>query len=250
MLDTRLRQTERVDDSWRLVLSSGGMLSARFIVDATGGGAVLTRRWGAHFVDSDRLVGIVRFFEGGGDDPRTLVEAFEEGWWYTAGLPNGRRITACMTDADLARRLRLGKAEQWCRALAAMPNVGPMLRGAKPCSPVVLRSSESRRLEPAAGDHWLAVGDSASRFDPLSSQGIVKALRSGIFASYAIGDLLTRHAAAALLRYRRYVGEEFARYAEARTKYYRQEQRWPASEFWRRRHVRAAADHPVGIWST
>jgi hypothetical protein len=32
-----------------------------------------------------------------------LVESFADGWWYTASLPNGRRIVACMTDADQIR---------------------------------------------------------------------------------------------------------------------------------------------------
>jgi flavin-dependent dehydrogenase len=235
LLNTRLRDARRVGDEWRLTLSTGKILSARFLVDASGGAAAFARRCGARFVDSDRLIGIARFFKGGADDPRTMVEAFEEGWWYTAGLPGGQRIAACMTDADLARRMRLKEAEQWCRTLAGMTNVGAMLRGSKPISPVVVRSTESRRLEPAAGDNWLAVGDSASRFDPLSSQGIVKALRSGIFASYAIGDLLTRNDDSGLHRYRRYVVEEFKSYSAIRAKYYREERRWPASEFWRRR---------------
>lgn len=237
ILDTRLRHATRLGEEWRVTLSTGRVLSARFIVDATGGAAAFARRCGARFVDSDRLVGIGRFFEGGADDPRTLVEAFEEGWWYTAGLPAGRRIAACMTDADVARRLRLKEADQWSRTLAAAPNVSAMLRGSKPFSPVVVRSTESRRLEPAAGKNWLAVGDSASRFDPLSSQGIVKALRSGIFASYAIGDLLTRNDDSGLDRYLRYVVDEFESYSAVRVKYYREEQRWPASEFWRRRQV-------------
>ena len=236
LLNARLREAERINGSWRLKLTNGDTLSARFTVDASGSSAVLARRIGARVVDSDRLVGIARFFEGVRGDPRTLVEAFEHGWWYTAGLPNGRRITACMTDADLARRLGLTKAQQWGVMLSAMETVGAMFLGRRACSPVIVRSSESRRLEPAAGDDWLAVGDSASRFDPLSSQGIVKALRSGIFASYAIGDLLLRGDDSGLRRYRRFVSEEFRSYAETRTRYYQQEQRWPTREFWRRRH--------------
>ena len=168
ILDTRLRDAMRVVKEWRLTLSTGRILFVRFIVDATGGAAAFARRCGARFVDSDRLIGIARFFEGGAEDPRTLVEAFDEGWWYTAGLPAGRRIAACMTDADLARRMRLKEVETWRRMLAGMFNVGAMLRGSKPCSPVVIRSTESRRLEPAAGDAWLAVGDAASRFDPMA----------------------------------------------------------------------------------
>ena len=69
------------------------------------------------------------------------------------------------------------------------------------------------------------------------ADGILKALRSGIFGSYALSDLLIRKDDSGLDRYRRYVFEEFKSYAEVRTKYYREEQRWPQSEFWRRRHA-------------
>jgi flavin-dependent dehydrogenase len=237
ILDSRVHDIERARNEWRLTVSTGSPVSARFIVDATGGAAAVARRFGARFVEADRLIGIARFFESGSNDPRTLVESFEDGWWYTAGLPDGRRIIACMTDADLARCMRLRETEEWSRRLDAMPNVGAMARRINPCSPLMVRSAASRRLEPAAGANWLAVGDSASRFDPLSSQGIVKALRSGIFGSYALSDLLTRDDDSGLDRYRRYVMEEFKSYAEIRTKYYREEQRWPQSEFWRRRHV-------------
>jgi flavin-dependent dehydrogenase len=140
-----------------------------------------------------------------------------------------------MTDADLARGMRLQDEEVWRGKVAEMPYIGAIVRESRFCGPLVVRSAASRRLEPAAGDGWLAVGDAVSRFDPLSSQGIVKALRSGIFASYAIGDLLTRGDDAGMERYRRYVVNEFESYAEVRTKYYREEQRWRGSEFWRRR---------------
>jgi len=237
LLDTRIRGAARVGDEWRLTLSTGRTVSARFIVDATGGAAILARRCGARFVESDSLVGIAGFFERANGDPRTIVEAFEDGWWYTAGLPDGRGFVGCMTDADLARRLKLRDAKEWLRRLDITMHVGAIARQNSLCNSIMIRSASSRRLEPAAGDHWLAAGDSASRFDPLSSQGIAKALRCGVFASYAIGDLLTRGDESGLARYRRYVLEEFKSYAEVRTKYYRQEQRWPASEFWRRRHV-------------
>jgi flavin-dependent dehydrogenase len=229
-----------LDNHWRLTLSPGPELSARFIVDATGGTAALARRFGAQFIETDSLVGIAGFFEAvdgsEGDDPRTLVEAFEDGWWYTAKLPDGRRLTACMTDADLARSKRLHEAKEWCAKLAALPKLGSQLPLPGLQGSIVVRSASSRLLEPVAGEHWLAAGDAASRFDPLSSQGIVKALRSGVFASYAIGDLLTKDDDSGLRRYRRYVTDEFKSYCEVRRKYYREEQRWPASEFWRRRH--------------
>ncbi len=38
-------------------------------------------------------------------ESRTLVEAVSEGWWYTAALPDGRRVAAMQTSAEHARFL-------------------------------------------------------------------------------------------------------------------------------------------------
>lgn len=233
-----LRRTRLIDsrEGWRLRLSNGGELSARYVIDATGSAAVFARRRGARFVASDRLTGFARFFEDREErDPRTLVEAFPEGWWYTSGLPGGARIVACLTDSDLARRLRLTESSSWSRLLGCTERMKERLRGAEPRGPVLVRATPSRRLDPAVGEGWLAVGDAASLFDPLSSSGIVKGLRSGIFASYAVGDLLTKGDDRGLRRYRRFLEEEFASYLQMRARCYAEERRWPESEFWRRR---------------
>jgi len=243
VLGTSLRSAQRVGHGWRLSLSSGRELSTSFVVDATGGAAFFARRAGARFVDLDRLVGVSQFFECRDGDSRLLVEAFADGWWYTAGLPDGKRITCCGTDADVAQQLNLTEPDVWRQQLAQTRNVSHVMKTCKPCSSIFVRSTNSRLLNPVASEDWLAVGDAASRFDPLSSQGIIKALRSGIFASYAIADLLVRKDNTGLRRYQRYVTEEFRSYRQTRAKYYRQEQRWPHREFWRRRQP--FEDHPA-----
>lgn len=232
---TRVRRAERERETWKLH-AGGEFLNARFLIDATGSSAAFARRSGARFVASDQLAGFARLFEERErNDPRTLVEAVADGWWYTAGLPGGLRIAACMTDSDLARPLRLAEPAAWNRQLEATGQIRELLRGARPRGPILVRATQSRRLEPAAGDGWLAVGDAASLFDPLSSQGILKGLRSGIFASYAIGDLLVKGDETGLERYRRFVQQEFESYSRVRARYYAEEKRWPESEFWRRR---------------
>lgn len=218
-------------------------LGARFVVDATGNATVATRTFGARFVTIDHLVSFARFYESAGDgDPRTTVESFSDGWWYTAALPNGGRVIACMTDADIARRIALADPGSWNAALDAMPILGAFARKASGAGGIVARSVESRRLEPPCGDGWLAVGDAASRFDPLSSHGITKALRSGIFAGYAIGDLLTERSDRGLRGYERFIGAEFEAYRAARARHYGDERRWPESEFWKRRLLLQRAD--------
>lgn len=238
----RVTSATRTAGAWCLDVAGGGELCARFLVDATGRQALLARRAAARVAPADRLVGFARFFrQPPGADPRTLVEAFEEGWWYTAGLPDGLCVAACMTDVDLARRLRLREPSQWTRLFQSTIHVGERLRGASPDGPLVVRAAESRRLDPPVGDDWIAVGDAASVFDPLSSQGILKALRSGTFASYAIADRLVRADDSGLRRYRDHVRAEFESYLVARERYYGEERRWPASEFWNRRVPSTAA---------
>ena len=85
------------------------------------------------------------------------------------------------------------------------------------------------------GEGWLAVGDAAATFDPLSSQGIFKALRSGVLASYAILDYFKGNRAG-LARYATLLAQEYESYLETRSEYYGRERRWPQSRFWQRRH--------------
>jgi flavin-dependent dehydrogenase len=241
LLRDRIEGVERGDDGgWIASLASGGVVRARVIVDATGARAGLARRMGACSQSADRLAGFVRFFDGDAGDPGTLVEAFADGWWYTAPLPGGGRVAACMTDSDLARALGVTEPDGWARALDSAPRVRRALGDASPRGDIVVRAARSRVLAPAAGDAWLAVGDAACAFDPLSSQGMLKALRSGIFAAYAAGDLLAKGDATGMARYRRLVADEFAGYLRTRARYYAEETRWPDNEFWRRRHSATA----------
>jgi len=236
---SRLDRAGAEGRAWRLRLSNGQELWTRFVVDATGRRAVFARGRGGSLAIRDRLVGFVRFFtEPAGRDPSTLVEAVAEGWWYTAGLPGGLRVVACMTDLDLGRRLRLRDETAWSHQLASTIHVSRRVGDALPNGPMLIRPAESRCLEPAAGENWLAVGDAASIFDPLSSQGIVKALQAGIFASYAIADLLVKGDSSGIARYRRLVRDEFENYWQTRARYYQEERRWPESEFWQRKRGR------------
>jgi flavin-dependent dehydrogenase len=243
LLRTRLADAAREGGGWTLRLEGDGegMLAARFVVDATGAAARFARRFGgARSWSEDRLTGFVRFFRAAAGPPGTLVEAFADGWWYTAPLPGGRRVAACMTDADLAREAALDTDDGWRAALAGAPAVAAALEGARGAGPVVARAARSRRLDPPAGVGWIAVGDAAASWDPLSSQGIVKALRSGIFAAYASGDLLARGDARGMERYLAFQGAEWDGYLRTRARWYGEERRWPEREFWRRRQTVAA----------
>ena len=215
LLGTAVTEARRNNDGWLIDLADGQTIAARFLADTTGNAAIARRFCGARTIVVDHLVSFGRFFDDDTNaDPRTIVEAFADGWWYTAALPGKRRFVACMTDSNVARRLDLRDEESWTRLLETMPITGSIARYAT--GPIVARACGSQRLETAAGPDWIAAGDAASRFDPLSSQGITKALRSGVFASYAIGDQLATGDNRGLRRYDRFIHSEFLHYLRTR----------------------------------
>ncbi len=97
----------------------------------------------------------------------------------------------------------------------------------------------SSRLDCVSGPGWLAVGDAAMAFDPLSSQGLKEALASGIRAGAALNSHLAGDATA-LGEYDRKANDVLREYSRLRAHYYGRERRWPQSVFWQRRHAAAA----------
>lgn len=216
-------------------------LRARMVVDATGRQVAFARRQGARKVAADALVGAFVFFAADParkiDHGHTLIEACAEGWWYSAALPADRRVVCFMTDADLLRAYGLHEPAAWHALAGQAPETVRRLQGARPLGPPAVRAAGSFVLDRVAGSRWLAVGDAASTFDPLSSRGIFKALQSGIRAARTIREALEGNEDATG-DYERLVHSEYEQYLQVRETYYGQEARWPGHPFWARRQGR------------
>ena len=125
------------------------------------------------------------------DDSNTLVESIPDGWFYTAGLADGRRVAGWMTDRDLLPEPLYGCAKQvYCDALARTQYIRERLRGASWNGVVRIFAANPTIVERVAGSNWLLIGDSASTLDPLSSQGIQKAITSALAANVVVQTIL------------------------------------------------------------
>lgn len=225
------------DDRWRLEFS-GGSAEARFVIDASGRVARFAMERGARLELTDSLAGVFVLFEGASDviaNCDTLIEARENGWWYSTSVPGGTLVMAWMSDTDLIREMRLKDAARWHELLAESKLTRERAAGATAITNPMIFAAQSQRISKAAGRRWAAAGDAAMAFDPLSSHGIMKALRSAKMASFVALDWLGRgedtHE-----RYCRVAEAEWTQYLAARRTYYAEEQRWPDSAFWARRH--------------
>lgn len=240
----RLTGAQRVDDGdWSLAIRGEAgteEFRARFVVDATGRSAAFATGQGARRMLDDRLVGVFvlfRFREGAAArGAYTLVEAHPDGWWYSSITPDSRAVVAWMSDASLVRRDGLHLHARWMERLSRSRETAARVAGATAETAPVVWAAHSQRLSQCAGPGWVAAGDATCTFDPLSSQGILKALRGGKLASFVAVDWLEGRTGS-LARYEGIVGAEYRGYLAARALCYGQEQRWPEREFWRVRQV-------------
>jgi flavin-dependent dehydrogenase len=249
-----IRGARREAGGWRVRLggpdaeAAAREVRATWLVDATGRRAALARRQGAVRRHDDRLVAFHARFraDSGGDaDARTMIESAPDGWWYTALLPSGERVAAWLTDADLAERAELLSPAGFAARLRASPHLGALLarhgyalhgrpRGA---------GAGSARLDRFAADGWLAVGDAALSFDPLSSQGMLNALYTGLRGGQALAAALVGDRAG-IAGYAHRLEAVYGTYLRNRLASYAAEARWAGHPFWRRR-TPAPAPSPV-----
>jgi 2-polyprenyl-6-methoxyphenol hydroxylase-like FAD-dependent oxidoreductase len=234
----RVTGISRDSRRWKVSSSDGSQYHSKMLVDATGRAAVLARLLGCQFVSVDKLMcSFVHLAAANDRNEDLVIEAVSDGWWYSAKIPNDRRIVAFMTDVDVMRKKRMADPQHWFAALAETKYIFEGARSSAPLGRPRLCSAATRSLAVDTGGSLVSVGDAASSFDPLAGQGILKALRSGIFASYAISDRLQLGKEVSLRRHRMVEQKQFAVYLRSLRDYYAVEQRWRDVPFWRRRHL-------------
>lgn len=245
----RLRDAQRRDDGGYLLSFDGEeggptRVDADFLVDATGIAASAARRLGVARNQVDCLAVVCAVFDLAEPEvvpSQALLEACEYGWWYAAKLPYGRLIAALAVEPS--ERHRFGKISEFFAALRATRHAVRWLDRCK--AALIGGPAPETALAPSAilsrvvGDRWLAVGDAASAYDPIASQGIVKALRDGEAAGSAIAAFIAGAGDTPLLAYQDRVFARFTEYLRLHQHLYGLEQRWPRSPFWRNRLFRA-----------
>jgi flavin-dependent dehydrogenase len=231
------------DNGWQLHVEESGVparIDARYLVDATGRGARVALEIGARRRRVDSLVGIALAFTPASAEPveprPTMVEAAEQGWWYTTSVPGARELAVFLTDADVCSARRLTDRAVFLELLEHAPHSRERLYSWRAASAPRAFPAASHVLTAAAGVNWLAVGDAAVARDPLSSSGVDFALASAELARRALLDADRTRDHTTWVDYDAAIQRDFAAYTALRSFYYAQEQRWSDATFWRRRH--------------
>jgi 2-polyprenyl-6-methoxyphenol hydroxylase-like FAD-dependent oxidoreductase len=241
----RLRAAERGGDGTHVLSferEDGGRtrIAADVLVDATGIAAGAVRRLGVARNQIDCLAVVSAVFDLAEEDAvpsQTLLEACRYGWWYAAKLPNHCMIAALAVEPSRLRRF--GETGVWMAAVRRTRHVAGWLERGQAAlgrsRALATALAPSAILSRVVGDRWLAVGDAASTCDPVTAQGIVKALCDGEAAADAIAAYLAGAGDAPLLAYQDGVFARFRDYLRLRRHLYERERRWPQAPFWQNR---------------
>ena len=165
-LEARVSGAEPDGTAVRLAMNDGREETVAFagtIIDATGRAAAIARRRGARITVRDRMVAELieeSCIESDVSTPAWLDVQRQDGssWSYQIRGVGGHAQTWRI------RRSGTADMQQAVRRVDASANM----------------------LSVAAGEKWIAVGDAASAFDPVASQGLFNALSSGLTAAGAL----------------------------------------------------------------
>jgi len=204
---------------------------ADFVVDASGAKCYFAKAQGSHKQFSSPLLCSARLYHIiDGNHPLTgltQLEAVPSGWWYAAKLPHNKLIISHTTDHGTFRKLQLKNIKRWNDELMRSTNMKVLVDGTRPLDiKPRIYSAPSFVLDTLTGKDWLAIGDAASSYDPLMSQGIIKSMSDGLSAAPCIAHYLQKRESGALEDFQSNVKTRHQQYRQMRDFFYSQESRF------------------------
>ncbi len=210
-------------------------LEANFVVDASGSKGVYAASQSSQKVHGTALVCLgIRFKQS--DDKEvsklTHLESVKDGWWYAARIPNNQMLVTFYTLSEVVKTKKLHLFECWMNELKQATQTYKLVEGLEAFdSKIAGFTTYSFCLNRVVGDNWLAIGDAASTYDPITAHGITKSVTNAIEAVKAISKYVDGDAKA-LVTFERDVQYQYIEYKKSRAYFYGLEQHWPDSTFW------------------
>ncbi|WP_392435896.1 NAD(P)/FAD-dependent oxidoreductase (plasmid) [Yersinia sp. HM-2024] len=210
-------------------------ITARWIIDASGKSRTVAERLGGIIHRGPPLLSLYSWYSSHHADTRSIVEAIPTGWWYSAGLPEDKRVLALQVNPKEARLYR--QPADFIAHLRDSQHIKRWFADDEHHdAPVHMTDATGSHLVNVSGQRWLAIGDAALSFDPLSSQGIYNSVYTGLRGAQAVFASLNNGDQTLLTEYNERILTIYSTYKEEIRRYYRQEQRWPEESFWAIHH--------------
>jgi flavin-dependent dehydrogenase len=217
--ETSVTSVDLSDSKRAVVTTNGGKtLEARFLVDASGHGAVAGQSVGGkRDVESLKKIAFFAHYSGvqraeGRNAGNTVIVVLRNGWFWLIPVTSEIMSVGLVVDRELYKSCGLQPEELLRRTIAETPWVAERMRDSKRLTPVLARKDFSFRMSRCAGPNFALVGDAAGFLDPIFSTGVFLAMKSADLAADAIEQRLNTGRMRLLDRYQREVNRVIEKY--------------------------------------
>lgn len=248
---TRLSNSSYEDNYWKVTTKSDDLknrtthtIQAKFVIDATGRQSHFTKSLGIQRTSYDKLISCWISLPNTQENVMSTIAADELGWWYSAVVPDNKRVIAFQTDADLVDRNTFKHLDAFLAFTKQHELIASLIEGNE--TTINFHgtvSANSTRLEQVTGKQWVALGDAAMSFDPLSSQGMFNAMANAmqlqkLLINYDfIKDLDSTKEQQFNRLYENQLQQVWNHYIKHKNFFYSTETRWKEATFWKRRSI-------------
>ena len=175
-----------------------GRIAARFVVDASGRAAIISRKLRTQTLDPFfQNLAVYGYYRDARhldppNDGNIFIESYEHGWLWKIPLHTGLSSVGAVVDQQVGQQgLREHGATGFLQAQVAMaPHLRELLAGATLEGPAQVERDWSYSSSAFAGEGYVLVGDAACFVDPLFSSGVHLALGSAALAATYVASAL------------------------------------------------------------
>ena len=219
---------ERAD---RAVVETGGgeQLQARFVIDASGHGAVVGSRVGAKAdVANLKKIAVFAHYRGvkrapGREGGNTVIVVIRNAWFWLIPVTDEIMSVGLVVDRDHFVHSGLQPEQMLAETIAATPWVAERMSSAERVTQVYARKDFSYRMRNIAGPNFALVGDAAGFIDPIFSTGVYMAMKSADICTEAVEARLRSGSMRRLVRYERDLTGALGKYFRFISNFYRRE---------------------------
>ncbi|HKO59145.1 MAG TPA: tryptophan 7-halogenase, partial [Thermoanaerobaculia bacterium] len=210
--------------------ADGSALEARFVVDASGHGALIGSKLGENREAIGELKKIAIFAHyrnvpraEGKNAGNTVIVVLRNAWFWLIPVSEDVMSVGLVVDREHVSSCGLKPEELLARTIAETPWVAERMKAAERISQIYARKDFSYAMRKMVGPNFALAGDAAGFIDPIFSTGVFMAMKSASIVADAVALRLRGGSMRALRRYEREMTGALNKYLRFIRYFYRRE---------------------------
>ncbi|WP_435262846.1 NAD(P)/FAD-dependent oxidoreductase [Tenacibaculum sp. nBUS_03] len=195
-------------------------IDSKLIIDASGRNRAILNFLKIPIVSYDANIAFICYLPKTNESLKYgfFTETFENGWGTISDLNETTRIMTLYSSKNDKFYKELKSFTKWHEILINTQ----ILKKHLPTGhfKVTGRLANSSIPQKTVGDNWLAIGDAAMAFDPISSHGISNAIFCSLKASESINDIITKNDTTSFNKYQETIHAIYNEYFNIKEKLY------------------------------